>query len=169
MVRSSMSSRRRTFALAAGAALAVATSMILVPTLQAQAGSTAMLAACTAPAWAEGNTYTAGTQVTYQGHTYKALQTHTAYPGAGWTPSSTPALWSDLGTCTGGGGPTTPPPTTPSGVPSAPSSLRVTANTNTSMALAWIPTSGTVTAYRVYEGATGRATVTGTSTTVSGL
>ena len=43
----------------------------------------AILAAYTAPAWAEGNTYTVGAQVTYQGHTYQALQTHTAYPGTG--------------------------------------------------------------------------------------
>ncbi|MEV4510658.1 carbohydrate-binding protein, partial [Dactylosporangium sp. NPDC049525] len=143
--------------------------MVLVPTIQAQAGSAAVQAACTAPVWAEGNTYTAGTQVTYQGHTYRALQTHTAYPGAGWTPSTTPALWTDLGTCTGGGGPTTPPPTTPAGTPSAPGNFRVTATTNTSFSLAWNASTGTVTGYRVYEGSTVRATVTGTTATVSGL
>jgi chitodextrinase len=164
-----MRSRRRTIALAVGAALTVVTAMVLVPTIQAQAGSAAIQAACSAPNWAEGNTYTAGTQVTYQGHTYQALQTHTAYPGAGWTPSSTPALWKDLGACTGGGGPTTPPPTTPSGVPSAPGNLRVTSTSNTSFGLAWNASSGTVTGYRVYEGSTVRATVTGTSATVSGL
>ncbi|WP_426504151.1 carbohydrate-binding protein [Dactylosporangium sp. McL0621] len=164
-----MRSRRRTLALAAGAALTIVTGMILVPMLNAQAATTAIQAACTAPTWAEGNTYTVGTQVTYQGHTYQALQTHTAYPGAGWTPSTTPALWKDLGTCTGGGGPTTPPPTTPSGVPSAPGNLRVTSTANTSIALAWNASTGTVTGYRVYEGSTVRATVTATSTTVSGL
>src|SRR5690349_22758779 len=121
MGRSPMKSRRRTFALAVGAAAAVVASMVLIPTLQAQAVSAAAQAACTAPAWAEGNTYTVGQQVTYQGHTYQALQTHTAYPGTGWYPSTTPSLWKDLGACTGGGGPTTPPPTTPSGVPGAPS------------------------------------------------
>ncbi len=164
-----MRSRRRTFALAAGAALAIVTAMVLVPTLQAQAGSAAIQAACTAPAWAEGNTYTVGTQVTYQGHTYQALQTHTAYPGAGWTPAATPALWQDLGACSGGGGPTTPPPTTPSGVPSAPGNVRVTGTNNTSISLAWNAVTGTVTGYRVYEGTTVRATVTATSATVSGL
>jgi chitodextrinase len=164
-----MRSRRRTLALAAGAALATVATMLLVPTLQAQAGSNAAQVACTAPAWAEGNTYTVGTQVTYQGHTYQARQTHTAYPGAGWTPSTTPALWTDLGACTGGGGPTTPPPTTPSGVPSAPGNLRSTGTTNTSISLAWNASSGTVTGYRVYEGSTVRATVTATSATVSGL
>jgi chitodextrinase len=159
-----MRSRRRTLALAAGAALTIATAMVLVPTLQAQAGSTAILAACSAPAWAEGNTYTVGTQVSYEGHTYQALQTHTAYPGTGWTPSTTPSLWSDLGACTGGG--TTTPP---AGVPSAPGNLRVTGTSNTSISLAWNASTGTVTGYRVYEGSTVRATVTATSATVSGL
>ncbi|WP_338069321.1 carbohydrate-binding protein [Paraburkholderia phosphatilytica] len=46
--------------------------------------------------WQEGSTYTAGTTVTYQGRTYQALRTHTAYPGAGWTPSTTPTLWRDM-------------------------------------------------------------------------
>jgi chitodextrinase len=160
-----MRSRGRKLALVAGAALTIVTTLALAPTFQAQAGSNAVLAACTAPTWAEGNTYTVGTQVTYQGHTYQALQTHTAHPGAGWTPSSTPALWRDLGTCTGGGGPTSPAP----GVPSAPGNLRVTATTNTSFALAWNASSGTVTGYRVYEGTAVRATVTGTTATVSGL
>ncbi|WP_432832082.1 carbohydrate-binding protein [Dactylosporangium sp. CA-092794] len=142
------------------------TTLVVVPAV-AQAGSNAIQAACTAPAWAEGNTYTVGQQVTYQGHTYQALQTHTAYPGAGWTPSTTPALWQDLGACTGGGGGTTTPP--PPGVPGAPSNLHVTATTNTSFTLAWNASSGTVTGYRVYEGSTVRATVTSTSASVSGL
>ena len=66
--------------------------------------------------------------------------------------------------CSGGGGPTTPP-----GSPGAPGNLRVTSTTNSSVALAWNASTGTVTGYRVYEGSTVRATVTGTSTTVSGL
>ena len=40
---------------------------------------------------------------------------------------------------------------------------------NTSVSLAWNASSGTVTGYRVYEGSTVRATVTGTSATISGL
>jgi hypothetical protein len=60
----------------------------------------------------------------------------------------------------GGGGP---------GVPGAPSNLRVTGTTSSSVALAWNASSGTVSGYRVYEGSTVRATVTGTSTTISGL
>ncbi|MCT6995090.1 hypothetical protein M1731_23095, partial [Salmonella enterica subsp. enterica serovar Javiana] len=47
--------------------------------------------------WQEGATYQAGALVSYNGHDYQALQTHTAYVGAGWTPSSSPTLWKDLG------------------------------------------------------------------------
>ena len=65
------------------------------------------------------------------------------------------------GSCTGGGG-------TP-GAPATPGGLRVTGATNSSISLAWNAVSGTVTGYRVYEGSTVKATVTGTSTTVSGL
>ncbi|KAF0814556.1 Chitinase A [Andreprevotia sp. IGB-42] len=50
-----------------------------------------------APAWQEGSTYSSGTVVSYNGHDYKALVTHTAYAGAGWNPAATPTLWQDLG------------------------------------------------------------------------
>jgi chitinase len=92
----------------------VAIGIALVPGISAAVTGSPITAAaaCTAPAWAEGNTYQAGTQVSYQGHQYQALQTHTAYPGTGWNPVATPALWKDLGPCDGAP-PTTPPPTTP--------------------------------------------------------
>jgi len=41
--------------------------------------------------WAAGTAYTAGAVVTYNGVSYRALQSHTALPG--WEPPSTPALW----------------------------------------------------------------------------
>ncbi|WP_067270413.1 carbohydrate-binding protein [Mitsuaria sp. 7] len=44
-------------------------------------------------AWSEGKTFNIGTVVSYQGKTYKALVTHTAWAGAGWNPASTPTLW----------------------------------------------------------------------------
>src|SRR6266536_5273576 len=65
----------------------------------------------------------------------------------------------------GGGGPSSPPP----GVPGRPGTPTVGTVTNTSVALSWTAASGTVTGYRVFDGATVVATPTGTSATVSGL
>ncbi|WP_412750515.1 carbohydrate-binding protein [Krasilnikovia sp. M28-CT-15] len=107
-----MRTRRRAFALITGAAMTIAVAVAVAPDgMAAVSTADAAAIACSATVWAEGNTYTAGTQVTYQGHLYQALVTHTAYVGAGWNPASTPSLWTDLGACTGG--PTTPPTTTP--------------------------------------------------------
>ncbi len=50
-----------------------------------------------------------------------------------------------------------------------PGGVRVTGTTASSITLGWTAASGTVTGYRVYEGSTVRATVTGTSATFSGL
>lgn len=41
--------------------------------------------------WAAGTAYAVGAVVTYNGVSYRALQSHTALPG--WEPPSTPALW----------------------------------------------------------------------------
>lgn len=41
--------------------------------------------------WASGTAYSAGSVVTYDGTSYRALRNHTALPG--WEPPSTPALW----------------------------------------------------------------------------
>jgi hypothetical protein len=62
--------------------------------------------------------------------------------------------------CGGGGTPGAP------GVPGTPS---VTGSTASAISLSWSASSGTVTGYRVYEGTTVRATVTGTTSTISGL
>ncbi|MEU8363065.1 glycosyl hydrolase family 18 protein [Nonomuraea sp. NPDC048882] len=61
-----------------------------------------------------------------------------------------------------GGGGSTP------GAPGAPGTPSATATAG-SIALSWGAASGTVTGYRVYEGATVKATVTGTSATIGGL
>lgn len=66
------------------------------------------------------------------------------------------------GSCTGGGGGNPSAPATPGG-------LQVTGTTSSSVSLAWTAVAGTVTGYRVYEGSTVKATVTGASATVSGL
>src|SRR4051794_41072205 len=98
--------RGRVVALLAGAAMIVMTGLVLAPSSDA-----AVTVTCSAPAWAEGTPYAVGAQVTYNGRLYQALQANTPPVGAGWTPAAVPALWKDLGACTGAP-PTTPPPTT---------------------------------------------------------
>lgn len=65
-------------------------------------------------------------------------------------------------------GPGNGPPGGP-GVPGAPGNATVGTVTNTSIALSWTASSGTVSGYRVYEGSTVVNTGTATSATISGL
>ncbi|WP_168798621.1 phage tail tip lysozyme [Herbaspirillum sp. ST 5-3] len=58
-------------------------------------------------AWADGGTYQAGEVVTYNGQTYTALVSHTAYQGAGWNPT-VGSLYRPGGQCSG----TAAPPST---------------------------------------------------------
>jgi len=92
----------------------------------------------------------------------------TLAPGASTTFGFIVAGTGDPTNCTVNGGPCGGGGPGP-GTPGAPSGLRVTGTTTSSVSLAWNASSGTVTGYRVYEGSTVRATVTGTSATVSGL
>ena len=55
------------------------------------------------------------------------------------------------------------------GAPAKPGNPTVGTVTGSSIALSWGAAAGTITGYRVYEGSTVRATVTGTSATISGL
>ncbi|WP_112243860.1 chitinase [Kribbella monticola] len=64
-------------------------------------------------------------------------------------------------------GPGGTPPT--GGAPGVPGSPSVTGTTNSSVALSWGASSGTVTGYRVYEGSSVVKTVTGTTATVDAL
>lgn len=82
--------------------------------------SPAGAAAACATTWAEGRTYAVGAKVAYSGRNYTALQAHTAHPGAGWNPASTPTLWRDVEACGGGGTSPTPTPPTPNPTPTPP-------------------------------------------------
>ncbi|WP_131738475.1 chitinase [Actinomadura roseirufa] len=70
--------------------------------------------------------------------------------------------------CTFNGAPCTGGPEQPGGL-GAPGSPSVTGRTDTSLTLSWTAGGGTPTGYRVYEGSDLRATVNGTSATLSGL
>jgi chitinase len=106
-----MGVRRQVLALVAGVGVALGSIVAFSTTGQAAV-------ACSSTVWAEGVTYTAGQQVTYQSKLYQALVTHTAYVGTGWNPAATPTLWKDLGACSGGSTPT-PSVTSSSASPTA--------------------------------------------------
>ncbi|HET6298057.1 MAG TPA: glycosyl hydrolase family 18 protein [Kribbella sp.] len=99
---------------------AIATGLLLASAgLVAQAGQSAVQVACTAPAWAEGVSYSVGAKVTYLNRSYEARSAHTAPPGSGWNPVAAPSLWLDLGACDSTP-PTTPPTTPPPGAVTCP-------------------------------------------------
>jgi len=109
----------------------------------------------------EGTTVRAtvtGTSATIGGLAANTTHTYSiaAYNSVGESPRSA----SVTATTSGGTNPSAP------GAPGTPS---VTGSTGTSIGLSWGASSGTVTGYRVYEGTTVRATVTGTSATIGGL
>jgi chitodextrinase len=97
-----------------------------------------------------------GTSTTVTGLMSCSSHTYTvhAYNSAGEsTPSN--SVTASTGGCTG--------------APSVPGNFQVTGTTSTSVSVAWNASTGTVTGYRVYEGSTVRATVTGSPATISGL
>lgn len=121
-------------ALLGGVALLAATAAALPATAATPTGAVGALVACDAPAWAEGVTWTAGSRATYGGRLYQALVTHTPPAGAGWTPAAVPALWTDLGACTGGTpspSPTTRPPSPTPSASTSPSPTRTPTPTPT--------------------------------------
>ncbi|MGP3935770.1 carbohydrate-binding protein [Nonomuraea sp. KM88] len=140
--------------------LALATGVALALTGLATSGPAAHATGTVrhmAAAWAPGTAYATGAVVTYNGVDYVCLQGHTSQTG--WEPPVVPALWKP----TSGGDPDPDP-----GAPGTPGTVS-TSVTNSSISLRWGAAGGTVTGYRVYEGSTRRAQVTGTSATISGL
>ncbi|HEX5201005.1 MAG TPA: carbohydrate-binding protein [Actinoplanes sp.] len=106
----------RWVALAVGA-LTIAAGFVTSPAVLAAPSGATVMVACSAPAWAEGTSYAAGAQVTYNGRLYRARVAHTPPVGAGWNPVAAASLWADLGACDG---PTTPPTTAPTTPPTSP-------------------------------------------------
>ncbi|MEV4244866.1 carbohydrate-binding protein [Streptosporangium canum] len=108
----------------------------------------------------------------YRGTTLVTTATGTSYTDSGLTPSTgytyTVRARDAAGNLSGVSGSVTGT-TTGSGTPGQPGAPSVTGTTDGSVSLSWGASSGTVTGYRVYEGATQRAQVTGTTATVSGL
>ncbi|GGS88793.1 chitinase [Planobispora rosea] len=152
--------RSRRTAVAVLAALAMTSAGIATATATVAAAASAprpASAAVAAPAWQPYTAYAVGARVSYNSTEYEAVQGHTSLPG--WEPPNVPALWK-----VAGGGPTNPP-----GTPGQPGAPSVTGTTDSSISLSWGASSGTVTGYRVYEGSTQRAQVTGTSATIGSL
>ncbi len=136
--------------------------LIAVQALLLSSSASSALSASAAPqvpAWAPNTAYAVGAQVTYQGVLYQCQQAHTSI--VTWEPPNTPALW--LVIPGGGGGDTQ--------APSAPTNLRVTSVTASSVSLAWNASTDNVGVTR-YDVSRDGAVVGGgsaTSFTVTGL
>ncbi len=113
-----------------------------------------MASAADRGAWAPNVAYAANDTATYGGSTYKVVQPHTSLTG--WEPPNVPALW-QLVTGGGGGG--------DQQAPTAPSNLRSTAVTSSSIALAWNASTDNVgvTGYDIYQGSTVVGNVSGST------
>jgi len=109
----------------------------------------------------------------YEGTTVRATVTSTSATITGLATCSshtyTVAAYNSSGESARSGSVTASTTGCTGGVPGTPGNPSLGTVTNSSIALSWGASSGTVTGYRVYEGTTVRATVTGTSATISGL
>ncbi|WP_255298456.1 glycosyl hydrolase family 18 protein [Brevibacillus dissolubilis] len=122
------------------------------------------VAAFAATAWAPNTAYKVNDYVSYNSVTYRCLQAHTSL--VGWEPPNVPALW----TPDSSGGGTTPPPTDTQ-APTAPTNLKSTGVTSSTVSLSWTASTDNtgVTGYDVYRGTTLATTTSSTTATVSGL
>lgn len=104
-------------------------------------------------AWAPNTAYAVNDTVTYGGSTYSCVQAHTSLTG--WEPPNVPALWNLV---QGGGD---------AQAPTAPSSLRTTGTTSSSIALAWNASTDNVgvTGYDIYRNSTLIGSVSGSTLT----
>lgn len=108
--------------------------------------------------WQPNTAYNVGDLVTYNGSTYKCLQSHTSL--VGWEPPRVPALWQ---LTNNDGGDTQ--------APNAPTNLTSPAQTSTSIALSWTASTDNigVTEYEIYRGSAKVGSTPTTSYTDTGL
>ncbi|WP_433253588.1 fibronectin type III domain-containing protein [Streptosporangium sp. CA-135522] len=108
----------------------------------------------------------------YRGSTLVTTATGTSYTDSGLATSTsytyTVRARDAAGNVSGAGNQVTGT-TSGNGTPGQPGAPSVTGSTDSGISLSWGASSGTVTGYRVYEGTTQRAQVTGTTATVSSL
>ncbi|WP_374020120.1 glycosyl hydrolase family 18 protein [Paenibacillus thiaminolyticus] len=131
-----------------------------LPIAVAKAPSAADGTLTAAAPWATGVSYAVNDHVSYQGKIYRCRQPHTSL--AGWQPPNVPALWSYVGE---GEAPEDNEP------PSAPTDLRLSGKTATSVSLAWSPATDNigVKGYEVYRDQTLATATSATSAIVTGL
>jgi chitinase len=108
------------------------------------------------PAWAPNTSYAVNAQVSYQGSVYQCRQAHTSI--VTWEPINTPALWLNIGNDNGGGG------GGDTQAPTAPSNVRITGTTSSSVSLAWDAATDNVGVAR-YDIVQNAATLTGSAAT----
>jgi chitinase len=151
----------RRFSLSLAGVLGFSLMSLLAPSAFAQA-------AC-APSWQIGISITTGEVLSFNGDNWQALQPETQTVD-GWQPPNVPALWKDLGACSGSGG---SGGGSCSSSPSAPGGLSASATTSSGTTLSWSavtpPASCSITSYSVFENGSLIGTTSGTSFTVSGL
>ncbi|WP_246609811.1 fibronectin type III domain-containing protein [Nonomuraea rhizosphaerae] len=109
----------------------------------------------------------------YRGSTLVTTATGTTYTNTGLAASTsytfTVRARDAAGNVSAAGNAVTVTTSAGNGAPGTPGNPNITGATNSSLSLSWGASSGTVTGYRVYEGSTVRATVTGTSATIGSL
>lgn len=116
------------------------------------------------PAWAPNTAYAVDAKATYQGFIYQCRQAHTSI--VTWEPPNVPALWLNIGADNGGGG-----GGGDTQAPTAPTNLRVTGTTSSSVSLAWNASTDNVgvASYEITQNAAVVGSNASTSFTVSGL
>jgi chitinase len=144
------------------------------PSVPANLRSTGATSSSVSLAWdaATDNVGVTGYDV-YRGSTQVTTATGTTYTDTGLAAATsytyTVRARDAAGNVSAAGAAVTASTSGGTGAPGQPGTPNVTGSTSSSITLSWGASSGTVTGYRVYEGTTVGATVTGTSATIGSL